>query len=63
MGLGLGEVIFNVDGNAEHIHHVIHGKFPVLEACGRYTLMHLAENSHCMVEIEGSESGITVSFV
>ena len=63
MGLGLGEVVFNTDGDAEHIHRVLLSKFPMLEACGGYTLIRLAENSHRMVEIEGPESGMTVSFL
>ena len=38
-------------------------KFPVLESCGGYTLLRLAENSHSMVEIEGPESGTTVTYL
>ena len=63
MGLGLSEAVFNSDGDAEHIHQVLLEKFPVLESCGGYTLMRLAENSHSMVEIEGPDSGMTVSYL
>ena len=63
MGLGLSEVFFDNDGDAEHIHRVVLTKFPVLESCGGYTLMRLAEKSSRLVEIEGSESGITVPFL
>ena len=63
MGLGLSEVVFNSDGDAEHIHQVLLEKFPVLESCGGYTLLRLAENSHSMVEIEGPDSGMTVSYL
>ena len=37
-------------------------KFPILESCGGYTLMRLAD-SHCLVEIEGPDSGMTVAFL
>ena len=63
MGLGLSEALFNVDGDADHIHKVILEKFPVLESCGGYTLLRLAENSHNMVEIEGPDSGMTVCYL
>lgn len=63
MGLGLSEVVFNVDGDAEHIHQVLLEKFPVLESCGGYSLLRLAENSHSMVEIEGPDSGLTVPYL
>ena len=33
-GLGLGEVLLDGDGNAEHIHHILLENFPVLEAFG-----------------------------
>ena len=63
MGLGLSEAIFNTDGDAEHIHRVLLEKFPVLESCGGYTLLRLAENSHSMMEIEGLDSGMTVPYL
>ena len=34
MGLGLGEALFDGDGDAEQIHRVLLEKFPALEACG-----------------------------
>ena len=42
IGLGLAEIVFQSDGDAEHIHNVLFQKFPVLETCGGYTLMRLA---------------------
>ena len=56
MGLGLREVVFKTDVDAEHIHRVLLDTFLVLEACGGYTLLRLAENSHSMVEIQGHHS-------
>ena len=53
--------MFKSDGDVEHIHRVLLDAFPVLDDCGGYTLLRLAENSHSMVEIEGSESGMTVA--
>ncbi len=44
-------------------HDIIMQQFPVLETCGGYTLLRLAENSHKMVEIEGPDSGNSVSFL
>ena len=63
MGLGLKVVVFKSDGDAEHIHRALLDTFPVLEECGGYTLLRLAENSHNMVEIEGPEGGMTVSYL
>ena len=36
---------------------------PVLEACGGYTLLRLAEKSHSMVDLEGSDSRMTISYL
>ena len=63
MGLGLKEVTFKNDGDGEHIHRTILNAFPVLDGCGGYTLLRLAENSHNMVEIEGPDSGLTVTYL
>lgn len=63
MGLGLTEVVFNSNGDAEHIHNRITMKFPVLECCGGYTLLRLGENSRSLVEIETPESGLTVPYL
>ena len=46
-----------------NISTVILEKFTVLESCGGYTLLRLAENSHNMVEIEGPDSGMTVCYL
>jgi hypothetical protein len=53
MGLGLRDVVFRSDGDAEHIHQTLLGTFPILAECGGYSLLRLAENSHAMVEIDG----------
>ena len=63
IGLGLSEVTFNANGNAEHLHTTLLRKFPFLDSCGGYSLLRLGENSHGLVEIEGSDSGITVPFL
>ena len=63
MGLGLKSLKFESDGNAQHVHDVIMQQFPVLETSGGYTLLRLAENSHTMVEIEGTDSGTSVHFL
>lgn len=63
IGLGLAEVVFQSDGDGAHIHRVLLQKFPVLETCGGYALMRLAENSHNMVEIEGPDSGLSVGYL
>ena len=62
MGLGLSQAVFNMDGDAENIHNVLLKNFPVLESCEVYTLLHLAENSHSMVEIEGADSWMMVTY-
>ena len=43
---------FEVGGIAHHVHNIIIWEYPVLEDCGGYTLLRLAENSHDLVEIE-----------
>ena len=64
MGLGLRSgVVFNKDGDHQHIHDVIMREFPMLDCCGGYTLLRLAENSHSMVEIEGPDCGMSVSYL
>ena len=63
IGLGATEIIFNSDGDADHIHTMLLSKFPVLDSCGGYTLLRLGENSHNLVEIEGPISGLTVPFL
>lgn len=63
MGLGLKAIEFGSDGDAEHIHKVILESFPVLDSCGGYTLLRLAENSHSMVEIDGPDCGMTVPYL
>ena len=60
MGLGLTKLI---TGDADHIHCELLSKLPFLEKCGGYTLLRLGENSHSLIEIEGPETGITVSFL
>ena len=63
MGLGLAELVFDFDGDAEHIHFVLLGQFPHLETCGGYALMRLKENSYDLVEIEYPAKGLTVSYL
>ena len=63
MGLGLSEIIFDCGGDADSIHRAILHKFPVLDICGGYSLLRLAENSHSLVEIVGPEGGLTVPYL
>jgi len=63
MGLGLAELQFDFNGDAEHIHSVLLDQFPQLEACGGYTLLRLKENSYDLVEIEYPAKGLSVSYL
>ena len=63
LGLGLAELVFDFNGDAEHIHFVLLNQFPQLEACGGYTLMRLKENSYDLVEIEYPAKGLNVSYL
>lgn len=56
MGLGLKEVVFKSDMDAEHIHRTI---LDALEY-GDYSLLRLAENLHTMVVIKGLQ--VTVAY-
>ena len=57
MGLETKCLVFNLEGNAHHVHNVIMQEWPVLDNCGGYTLLRLTENSHHLVEIEPPLSG------
>ena len=64
MGLETKCLDFSLEGSAYHVHSVIINEWPVLENCGGYTLLRLAENSHSLVEIELPLSGhISVQFL
>lgn len=63
IGLGLHKLVFEANGNAEHVHNTILDKFPVLEYCGGYSLLQLASNSHNFIEIDSPEGGTTVPFL
>ena len=63
MGLGLAELKFDYDGDAEHIHSVLMNQFPQLENCGGYTLLRLNDNSHDLVEIDYPAKGMTVPYL
>ena len=64
IGLETKSLVFSLEGNAHHVHSVITKEWPVLERCGGYTLLRLAENSHSLVEIEPPLSGhINVQFL
>ena len=63
LGLGLAELTFDYNGDAEHIHSILLSQFPQLEACGGYTLMRLKENSYDLVEIEYPVKGLNVSYL
>ena len=64
IGLEVKCLLFNLEGNTHHVHDVIMKEWPILEKCGGYTLLRLAENSHSFVEIEPPLSGhISVQFL
>lgn len=63
MGLGLAELTFDFNGDAEHIHSILLEQFPQLEACGGYTLLRLKDNSYDLVEIEYPAKGLNVSYL
>jgi hypothetical protein len=63
MGLGLKEVSFDSDGDADHVHELIYITFPVLKNCGGYTLLRLGSGSKSLVVIEGPEGGVTVPYL
>lgn len=63
LGLGLAELSFDHDGDADHIHSVLVGRFPQLESCGGYTLLRLNDNSHDLIEIEFPSKGMTVPYL
>ena len=64
IGLEIKCLVFNSEGNAHHVHSVIMNEWPVLESCGGYTLLRLAENSHGLIEIESPLTGhISVKFL
>ena len=46
IGLEIKCLLFNLEGNAHHVHDMIMKEWPILEKCGGYTLHRLAENSH-----------------
>jgi len=62
-GLGLKKLIFDSDGDAQHIHDIITTAYPVLIFCGGYTLMRLAENSRELVPIDCPDGGMTIPFL
>ena len=61
--LGLKKLTFDGDGDAQHIHDTITTAYPVLIACGGYTLMRLAENSQELVSIDSPDGGMTIPFL
>ena len=63
LGLGLKTLSFRSEGDADHVHDVIVGAFPVLKDCGGYTLLRLDSGSRRLMEIEGPESGVTDSYL
>ena len=62
-GLGLKELMFDSDGDALHIHHVINDAFQQLEKTGGYTLLRLASNSSTLLEIEPPKGGMNVKYL
>jgi len=64
IGLGLEEVCFDCDGDAEHIHSALLAKFPQLQTCGGYTLLRLSDSSSMdLIEIEHPAKGMSVRYL
>jgi len=64
MGLGLEEICFDCDGDAEHIHSALLAKFPQLQTCGGYTLLRLSDsNSMDLIEIEHPAKGMNIRYL
>lgn len=63
LNLGLRKLVFNAEGDANHIHDIICKEFPILEDCDGYTLMRVSENSRDLVAIEGPDGGVNVTFL
>ena len=63
MGLGLKELLFDVDDGPVEIHTLFLAEYPLLEAAGGYSLLRLAGNSHDLVEIETPGGGLTVPYL
>ena len=63
LNLGTKKLVFNAEGNANHIHEIITDEFPILEECGGYTLMRVSENSRDLVAIEGPDGDVTIPFL
>ena len=58
IGLTTKVLTFETEGTARHVHDIITTEFPILQECGGYTLLRLAENSHNLVEIEEPLDGL-----
>ena len=63
MGLGLKEIVFNLDGDAKHVHSSLLAKFPALDTCGGYTLLRLLGNAKHLIEVESPDGGMTVVYL
>ena len=63
MGLGMKEINFLSDGDEDHVHDAVLSAFPALSECGGYTLLRLGGGSKGLIEIEGPDGGITVSYL
>jgi len=64
LGLGLEEVCFDCDGDAEHIHTALLTKFPQLQLCGGYTLLRVSDSCpNELIEIEHPAKGMTVRYL
>ena len=60
-GLGLKQLAFDVEGDAQHIHDVIMMHYPALCQCGGYSLLRLSGST--LVEIESPDAGMTVLYL
>ncbi|KAJ7394930.1 hypothetical protein OS493_000767 [Desmophyllum pertusum] len=60
-GLGEAKVVFNKDGNAQHVHGKILETFPALSGAGGYEILRMSEgNTRQFIEIPCPSKGFTV---
>lgn len=62
-GLGLKELVFDLDGNAMHIHTTLLDAYESLGECGGYTLLRLATNSSDLLEIQPPKAGMSTRYL
>ena len=63
-GLGEGKIVFNKDGNAQHVHGKILETFPALSDAGGQDISRMNEgNTRQLIEIPCSSKDFTVEYL